>query len=416
MLLYIPAIYFSIILLHICRRQGFSIAACIIGLYAIMAILAIPLYTSGYIQGKFYPIEFSPLATLIYCLMPTLLAWPFYQFNSNEKRTITCTNTKWLDILSWTSIGVFIFLAIFLASDIEHVLSMGDAMGALRGDEDYAAETAIGSSTGPLRVVGIICNILSSVSSVALILFFYNICFRDTSKILNTLLFLSSTSGVLVGIVGVDRSSIFFWIIRFVFIYCLFRPYFTGKTKRVVFVAFSVLIGLLIAYLTVLTMSRFEENSQQSLLFYFGQSYLMFSTFWNTVQLPETNWGIFHPIITQFFGSEGSMPVSTVEYGKELAMRVGFFINVFYSFMGSIVIYIGQEYVIPYCILYWILTKVFVKTNEQINVYDLLILFVMAQVSLCGVIVYIFTEYAYALGYLLVFVGSYIASRFETGK
>ena len=97
-------------------------------------------------------------------------------------------------------------------------------------------------------------------------------------------------------------------------------------------------------------------------------------------------------------------------------MRVGFFINVFYSFMGSIVIYVGQEYVIPYCILYWILTKVFVKTNEQINVYDFLILFVMAQVSLCGVIVYIFTEYSYALGYLLVFMGSYIASRFETGK
>ena len=142
----------------------------------------------------------------------------------------------------------------------------------------------------------------------------------------------------------------------------------------------------------------------------------MFSTFWNTIQLPESNWGIFHPIISQFFGSEGSMPVSTVEYGKELAMRVGFFINVFYSFMGSIVIYVGQEYVIPYCILYWILTKVFVKTNEQINVYDLLILFVMAQVSLCGVIVYIFTEYSYALGYLLVFMGSYIASRFETGK
>jgi len=401
-LLYIPFIYFVIILLYIYARQGFSIASCIIGLYMVMSGLAIPLYYDNYIQDELYSIILSPSATIVFCITPTLVTLPFYKFNSNQKRHVYTINTTLFDILSWISIVTFFVLIILFSPEIISRLTTGSNIADLRIEMLSSESAALGQSTGLSHYIGVIANIFSCISWIAFPLTFYSICFLNKSRLFNILLALSSLSCMVQSIILVDRSTLFFLVIRFVFSYFLFRPYFTAQLKAKIIFLSSILLFIAFLYLLYITISRFAEDSLHSLLYYFGQNYLYFSTFWNDLVPPQPNFAIFHPIWS-YLTSNNDFGTNAVEYGKYLSDELGYFINVFYTFMGSIIIYVGKNYVIPFGCIYYLFTRIFIYLKGQLSIYHILLLFTLAQMPLCGVITYIYTEFGSAIGFVFLF-------------
>jgi len=401
-LLYIPFIYYMIVMLFVFIKQGFSIVSCIMGLYMVMSGLSIPLYYDGYIQNEMYPIILSPSSTLAFCLLPTFITIPFYQFNSNKKRRLNTLDIRIFNVLSWMSIVVFfILLLLFLPEVISRFTGNYD-IADLRSEMLSEDSAALGKTSGLTHYIAVIANILGCISWVAFPLTFYSICFLDKPKWFNALLALSGLSCMVQSIILIDRSTLFFLIIRFVFSYFLFRPYFSSTLKRKILIYSAILLGIAFMYLLYITISRFAADSLHSLLYYFGQNYLFFSTFWNDIVLPQPNFSIFHPIYS-YLTEPNNIAKNAVEYGKYVADEVGCFVNVFYTFMGSICLYAGKSYVTPFCIVYFIFTKLFISNKGPLSIYHILLIATLAQVPLCGVITYIYTEFGNAIGFVLVF-------------
>lgn len=409
MMLYLPFIYYSLLLLYILRKQGLSIAACMVGVYMVTSFLSIFLY---HFTDSFEEFTISVAPAIMYCIVPTLVIWPFYRFNSNIKREISCTNTRVFDILSYIVIGCFLFSVLFYASDLLYLRNVGLDIGSLRGDEDYLARGSQSQSSGILRMISSICNAIGSMSSISLILCFYSICFMKRKAWFNALLFLSSMSCIIVGIVSIDRSIIFYWIIRLIFIFVMFIPYFSKQTRRIITISSLGILGIVGIYLIVLTLSRFGSESINSILYYFGQNYLYFCWYWDNYVPPVTNYGFFCPIISHFFLDWG-YPVDAVPFGLLVSDSVGYFVNVFYTFMGSIMLYLGKSWIVPLSMVFIILTLLFIRKDNKITLYDLIFVFLWAQIPYCGVILYLYTEYVYAMGFMFVLLYCIWARRRE---
>lgn len=399
MLAYVTFIYFLILFIYIIRKRGVDISACIIGLYLLNSLGSIYLLNNdyGYINK-----EPSLIPTIIYCTMVTLVTYPFYKFKSNQIRLLPQVNDRYFNILSWTMIVGFVFAVILFKDDVVLRLAMGDELGQLRGQGTSDLGNAQANLSGPLRLVANVFMTIISMSAISFLLFFYSLSYLNKKWYFNILLFLSTMGCMIASIIGVDRSVFFYWIIDFVFIYVLFKPYMPAKIKRVSVIFGSVLLGLAASYILLITFSRFEDNMFESIANYLGQSYLNFCWFWDNYDAPIVNFGFFFPILSHFLGIDWGAPVEAVSFGWFVEARVGYFVNLFYTFMGSVMLYLGQWAVVPYCVLYTIITNKVLNRNDNFGIQSFIRLFIFAVVPFCGVILYLYVDYIRALGALVM--------------
>lgn len=408
-MVFVPAIYFLSLFLYIYRKRGFDISACIISVYLFTAICSIFLYYDHPLFHRFgvYVDELSLVPTVVYCAMITLVTLPFYLFNSNKKRELLPIDNRLFNIMSWMFIICFLFNLILFKDDLIFRLSAGDDLQYMRGAE---METAQDSLTGPLKVISTITVAICSMSSVCFILFFYSITHLHKSKWFNALLLISSLGCIIQGIMGIDRSIAFYWTINFIFNFFLFKTYFNRKTKRAVTLLGAILLTGIFVYIIILSSARFGNKVGESFIVYMGQNYLNFCWFWDNYNAPEFNIGIFLPILSHFFIDWG-YPVSAVPYGLYVQSRVGFFVNVFYTFMGSIMLYLGQWAVIPFCIIYTLIAFRVLLHKKVFNVTSFIFLFILAIIPYDGVILYILMDYIKAFGILVILTFCYIINR-----
>lgn len=397
MLTYFTAIYFFLLLAFYYNKNGFDIACCIISIYLFTSIGAIFLFENDVTFSNKEP---SIVPTLIYCSMITLVSWPFYKFNSNKVRSLQKLNIKVFNILSWIFILSFVFSFVLFFNDIIYRIKLGDQIGALRGEN---VETAQAGLSGPLRLISTFAVAMCSMSSICIILFFYSVSFLKKSKKFNALLLTSSAGCIIAGIIGIDRSIMFYWVINFIFIYVLFKQYLSAKIKRIVSVFGIIALCGIGIYMVTMTVSRFGDGALDSVYFYMGQNYLYFCWFWDNYEAPVMNFGIFLPVLSHFFIDWG-YPVSAVPFGYFVQNHVGYFVNYFYTFMGSIMLYLGQWAVLPYCIIYSIIAKAMISIKKSIGLQNLIILYILALVPYDGVILYTLVDYVKAFGIIIVFI------------
>lgn len=400
MLAYFVFAYFLLLFLYIVKKRGIDISACIIGLYMISTLGSIYLLKN---DEEYMEKDPTFIPTLIYCSMITLVVYPFYKFNSNKVRRMHRVNDRWFNILSWTLILGFIFAVILFKDDIVLRLAMGDEIGQLRGRATRELGSAQDNLSGPLRIISNVFMTMISMSAVAFILFFYSITYLHKKIIFNALLFLSTLGCMVASIVGIDRSVFFYWIIYFIFIYVMFRPYLSSKVKAVTLIVGGVMLGAVIAYMALITLSRFKDNAFESIASYSGQSYLNFCWFWDHYEAPICNWGLFFPILSHFFGIDWGAPVGAVSFGWFVETKVGYFVNLFYTFMGTIMLYLGQWAVIPYCICYTVVTnKVLNNRKKAFGVQSFIRVFIFAIIPYSGVIAYAYNDYIRATGAIVM--------------
>lgn len=407
MLTYVTFIYFLIVFLFIIKKRGLDISACIIGIYMVSSLGSIYLHNN---DPEYISKTPTLIPTVIYCSMITLVTYPFYKFNSNKIRHFSHVNEKYFNILSWTLIAGFIFAVILFKDDIIVRLALGNEIGQLRGQGSADLGNAQANLSGPLRMISSVFMTIISMSAVSFLLFFYSMSYLKKKWYFNILLFFSTMGCMVASIVGIDRSVFFYWIIDFIFIFILFKPYLAPRVKRITIIFGGMLIGVALSYLLLITFSRFEDNAFASIANYMGQSYLNFCWFWDNYDAPVVNFGLFFPILTHFLGIDWGAPVEPVSFGWFVEAKVGYFVNLFYTFMGSVMLYLGQWAVIPYCIFFTAISNKILNNKRRFGIQTFIRVFIFAIVPFCGVILYLYVDYIRALGAIVML---FFCSRIE---
>ncbi len=156
-----------------------------------------------------------------------------------------------------------------------------------------------------------------------------------------------SLLGPVGGIVGVDRSSVTYWILSLVGCYILFRSYIPQKQRKKYFSLGLILLAFMFAYLALVTDSRFGDGnysselsgSQSGIVGYLGQSFINFCFFYDNFTSPIYNPGIVFPFISNMLVDRFG---HTVEWQAYVSMVTNFQIGVFYTFIGAIKIGLGK--------------------------------------------------------------------------
>lgn len=406
----IPFIYFTSYFVYIYKKNGLDVAAYMAFLYALTGFFSIILSNTNL---EYAAKEVAFLPTLLYCILITCCISPFVGLRLNTKIFSELNiNIKIFNYLSYFYIVSFLFTIILFWDDMVFRLTVAD-FKAMRGADDFFMQTAQAKLSGPLRILSSIFGIFNSMSWIVLLLFFYSICFLQKKIWFNLLLLLSSTSCIILGIIGIDRSIVFYWLLLLGFSFILFYKYIPAKKKKWIFISFSILVGLLMMYFIAVTMSRFgdegsdKEGAFDSIIEYAGQNFINFCWFWDNFNLPNINLTGLFPAINHFFIGDPGI----VEYGKILELKLGFFVNYFYTYLGSWMIYVGQFGTIILVVIYSISVRKMLVCKRKVNLGVFMRTFIIGTVPACGVILYTYTSYMVTISALILYILSFYISK-----
>ena len=204
---------------------------------------------------------------------------------------------------------------------------------------------------------------------------------------------IASLSGPYNGILGVDRSSSAYWIISAVTLFILIRNQLPSSIKRQLSVLGLVAFVGVIAYLAAMTIARFGERDSNggalgSLISYLGQSYINFCYFFDKYDLPYHHFGIVFPFSSQYiFG----VPSGGVTIQQEMTWLSNKHTGVFYTFIGQMIIGIGQFWAIIMTLVYSFFsfkTLGNINRKKELDIVSLYLYFAFASVVLLGIFVH----------------------------
>ena len=269
-------------------------------------------------------------------------------------------------------------------------------MAEIRNDlyKGIAGNSWMLSLPGPVRFVFAVINMLFGCPWVLIFLGFYSMIGNRVPLLYSYFFLIASLSGPYNGILGVDRSSSAYWIMSAVTLFVLFRNQLPSKVKKQLSVLGLVALVGVIAYLAAMTIARFGERDSNggalgSLISYFGQSYINFCHFFDEYDLPYHHFGIVFPFTSEYiFG----VPSGGVTIQKEMTWLSHKETGVFYTFIGQMIIGIGQFWAIIMTLVYSFFsfkTLGNINRRKKIDIMSLYLYFAFASVVLLG----IFTHY-----------------------
>ena len=126
-------------------------------------------------------------------------------------------------------------------------------------------------------ILNILANLSTHFTIAIIVIYFFLLTQPRVSKAFKTTLLIATiTPMVLTALVIAARGHIFTLLFNFLLGFLCFRQYIPKKTKRTLFVWAIVLGGILGLYTIAVTIARFGQESNSSLLYYFGHSMLTF--------------------------------------------------------------------------------------------------------------------------------------------
>lgn len=407
-MVFIPLIFFSVVLFAIVKRNGFDLSACITLMYVIISIFSAILgnYNYQFPYGNYSQVEIGVLPTFFYCFSIGLCIYPFYKFNSNKQRKLVILkNTQFLDILVYGYLFVLLFLVAVFWQDILFRIAFGDMDELRRMQYAGMLPNALDAKGGVARTIGGLCTIIGDGAYFLIPCFFYSLCALKKNKFYNFCILLGSVTPVLLGFIIIDRSKTAFWILLFVMSFFMFRPYIVSKEqkrffKRVTF----VVVGIMVFYLAMVTISRFgerDEGSSGGLLVYLGQPFINYCDIWENLNVDRFFLSRVMSLVTfMLYGSAGTMEVE--DFIINSADRTGVHLNVFHTFVGTFLVDMGRiAAVIVPIFLFIVMNKIFGRYQKisKISLSTMIIVFAFGAILQCGIIVYFYTTVPRALAF-----------------
>lgn len=394
---YIPLVYFgclSVIMYQ--RHKQIDIATISSLIFAVSGLFSVLIDINRYRSDDTYNYEISIVPAALYCILLTLCILPLAKCNIvNRIQIEPVRNVKLIKLLSVVSIIWFLLTVFFSWDRFLFILTSGD-MAEIRGDlyKGITEDSWMVSLPGPVRFVFALINMLFGCSWVLIFLGFYSMIGNRVPLLYSYFFLIASLSGPYNGILGVDRSSSAYWIMSAVTLFILFRKQLPSKVKKQISVLGLVAFVGVIAYLAAMTIARFGESDSSggalgSLISYFGQSYINFCYFFDEYDLPFHHFGIVFPFTSQYiFG----VPSVTVTIQQEMTWLSHKATGVFYTFIGQMIVGIGQFWAIIMTMAYSFFsfkTLGNINRKNEIDIMSLYLYFAFASVVLLG----IFTHY-----------------------
>lgn len=397
---YIPLVYFgclSFILYQ--RNKKIDIATIVSLIFAVSGLFSVLIDINGYRSYETHNYDISIVPAALYCILLTLCILPLAKCDIiNRIQIKPVSNVKLIKLLSVVSIIWFLLTVFFSWDRFLFILMSGD-MAEIRNDlyKGISEYSWMLSLPGPVRFVFALINMLFGCPWVLIFLGLYSMIGNRVPLLYSYFFLIASLSGPYNGILGVDRSSSAYWIMSAVTLYILFRKQLpSSKKKQLSVLGLVALVGV-IAYLASMTFSRFGEKDSSggalgSLISYFGQSYINFCYFFDEYNLPHHHFGIVFPFTSQYiFG----IPSGGVTIQEEMTWLSHKETGVFFTFIGQMMIGIGQFWAIIMTLAYSFFsfkTLGNINRKNEIDIMSLYLYFAFASVVLLGIFVHYYAS------------------------
>ena len=207
---YIPAIYFGILTLYLFKIRGIAPSTYISFLYTATSVFAVGIDVMGLSPNL---VSFaSLLPTILYCLLLTLFIMPAVLVDFNSYDAIAYRSKKIIRWLIYIYFFSFVSYSLAYYGDLKFILSYGDfaeLKNYVYEGDGYQLKTYPAVIELVLYPVRVIVN--SSV--VMIFVFLYSITFLKEKWWINAMALIGSTTVIIVGMLQVDRSATFFWVL-----------------------------------------------------------------------------------------------------------------------------------------------------------------------------------------------------------
>lgn len=336
-------------------------------MYTINSFLSIFVDKYNMLGLNYHP---SLLSTIVYCGLLTLCWLPFSRYsNQNINKVKAISNTKALKIVAWVSFLWFV-IYLYLSKDTLQLVLTGGDMLALRGVIYKGESINVGQGLPVyLHIPFTLANCLFGCSWIFIFLAFFSKFIQKLPNKYFLLFLLTSLSGPLAGIVGVDRSKTTYWIISMVINFLFFSKFMTRKQRTWVMSVLAIFVTGGLIYIANLTTARFDDydsvaglsGSFSGILVYLGQSYINFCYFFDTFSPPYHTLAIIFPSFFYFVLGDDLVGGTVLQAHWDLL--TGYSTGVFYTFMGHIMIFAGFFVLVVFCVLYSTISNSILKRN-----------------------------------------------------
>ncbi|MGC9151645.1 MAG: O-antigen polymerase [Microbacter sp.] len=376
----IPFVSFSLLLIYYYRKYGLNIASFLLILYTLVFGAAIPLY---YGFDKYSDVHPSFYSMIYLVLMIFIWLLPILHFSSREYSISISFSSHKFNVLSYVLIiSGFLTYAFLLPNGIKNVTS-GDISyirnAAMQGNIDIYSDN---------DAVNFIISNLSIFYPLSLLFFFYSMAFLSKKRTFNILLFLSSTSVLVISLLYVARGDIVYWALMYLFLYLLFRKYIDQHQRRKIILPFLIALALGIIYFSVVSVARFENYDYGPLfgiLDYWGQPAINFGDYFEHFTVFQHGTLNF-PFVQRIMGLPHREGV--VQYFDYASTETGFYLGVFYTFIGSFFIDFGLVGTTLLVVAASILGFILFRQSEEIPMYKLILMVIYCQVPLQGLFIF----------------------------
>ena len=399
---YIPAIYFSILTLYLFKIRGIDASTYISFIYMATSLLAVGIDVMNLNPNLVSYASLLP--TILYCLLLTLFIIPVAIVDFNSYEGLIFGSKKFIRILNYIYFFSFVSYSIAYYGDLKFILSYGDFAElknlAYEGDAYQLTTypTIIELILYPVRVI-----VNSSV--VMIFVFLYNITFLKEKWWINAMALLGSTSVIIVGMLQVDRSTTFFWVLLLGLGVATFWNQMSVKIKSIAIGFSATLILAAASYALSVTKDRFEERdggSEGGIVMYLGQPYYHFCEIWDYYPAPDgittkSLFTSFHKFILKDF--EGG-----TDYQVEMGLKSNMDLGVFYTHLGSFMLSAGNFGPFMISSVFLLLFYFVFKDSEEFHTVDnkkikcfpfekLMVMFHLLCIPVVGCISYYYENY-----------------------
>lgn len=411
----VPFVFFGALAFHWWREHGgMDVCVYMALLYALTSLLAVVIVVGGMLGGGGIlfaenTLETGVVPTVLYCLLIGLSMLPFSMIYNRDLKVVTSRMPLVVDALC---VVLFLeaLLNLYLVADSTLEILTGD-LSTIRSDHYEGILSPADVKAESMPFVVRVFRYLNAATILALPIWFYSVSMLKRPWWYNALLFSTSLSMPLAGIQCADRTECAYYALMAVFCYLLFGKFLTRQLKRRL-MWLSVAGGLLMAaYLTAVSVARFEDReggATQSVVQYVGQGYLNFCFFYEYANRDLVTTEREFPLVNHFLLGVDSNPERRFKRSGEQ----GFSISVFPSFVGDLLLDLSPLGMSVWVLYYFLLCCLLIRRahREELEISEVLALFVVASVPIFGVFYYRFFNTGRAYTVLVVAI-TYLVSR-----
>lgn len=400
-------IYFILLFLYVLKRNKykFDLSSYILSIFTGSLFFSVILMTmgKGASNDPFYVPSIEP--SIVYCGLITLCTIPFISHSNLKIKGISpIKNQSLLNAIAWISVVFFLLNIGFSWNEL--ISSLSGDLGEIRSNHYIVDDSNSWLSNLPngFKQICIICNIVFSVPWIMIYLALYNLI-TQKAKRTSILLLIGSLSGLTGNILVGGRSGFIFWILSFGAVFILLRPFMQVRHIALLKKIMSILLFCFIAYIAIVTISRFgdsDSGTKGSIFEYAGQPFINFCYFYDTFKCPLPSLQIVFPFSYYLIG----WPIqSSGELQETLSILSNEQLGLFYTFIGHIATTSFNFVAIIFCFLYALVSNILLKNLlvQKGNLKSCYVLLASGSVMFLGLFGHYYSDWSRTLCVIIFF-------------